>query len=132
TFNVMTKQPTGRNQYTVQAMIGTSDFYRLSADLDGTFSPKVLYRLNVMGMKTNSFVKYDFNDRFLAAPVLKFRLSEKASLTAEYTCQFFRYGNMSPIVMSPRGSATLPSDFTIEENSIKPYEVQDHTAFLTY
>ncbi|MBP1649881.1 MAG: fhuA 1 [Bacteroidetes bacterium] len=132
TFNVMTKQPTGNERKTVDVMLGSWDFYRIAADLDGNLSKKLQYRLNAMAMTANSFVKYDFNKRFLIAPVLKYNLSERTEITAEYTFQQFRYGLMSPIVMSPKGFGTLPNDFTISEKSLPPYHVSDHTAFLTY
>lgn len=132
TFNVMTKQPTGHVKKTVDVMLGSRDFYRIAADFDGNFSKKLQYRLNAMAMTTNSFVKYDFNKRTLIAPVLKYNLNDHSAITAEYTFQQFRYGLMSPIVMSPKGFGTLPDDFTISEKSLPPYHVTDHTAFLTY
>ena len=134
TFNVMTKQATGNEKKTIDIMLGSWEFYRVAADFDGNFgkSKKLQYRLNAMAMTSNSFVKYDFNKRYLIAPVLKYNLSERSSITAEYTFQQFRYGLMSPIVMSPKGFGTLANDFTISEKSLPPYHVSDHTAFLTY
>jgi iron complex outermembrane recepter protein len=134
TFNVVTKQPTGTPRKSVNIMLGNRDFYRVSADLDGLLNKKgkLLYRFNVMGMTTNSFVKYDFNKRLLIAPVIKYVLSDHSSITAEYTFQQFRYGLMSPIVMSAKGFGTLPNNFTITEKNLPPYHVSDHTAFLTY
>jgi iron complex outermembrane receptor protein len=132
TFNVMTKQPTGSGKKSVDVMLGSWDFYRVAADLDGKIGKKLQYRLNGMAMTSNSFVKYDFNKRYLVAPVLKYNLGERTAITAEYTFQTFRYGLMSPIVMSPEGFGTLPNDFTISEKNLPPYHVSDHTAFLTY
>lgn len=134
TFNVMTKQPTGRTRQSVDVMLGSWDLYRVAADLEGTLTKnkKLLYRLNTMGMRSNSFVKYDFNKRFLVAPVLKYSISDRTSVTAEYTFQQFRYGLMSPIVMTPDGFGTLPHDFTITAKDLPPYRVSDHTAFLTF
>lgn len=134
TFNVMTKQPTGNTHYSVNAMTGSWDLYRAAADLDGLLDKKgkLLYRLNVMGMTTNSFVKYDFNRRFLVSPVLKYNISDRTAVSLEYNYQQFRYALMSPIVMSPEGFGTLPNDFTITEKSLPPYHVSDHNAFLTF
>lgn len=134
TFNVVTKQPTGKTSYSANVMFGSYNFYRAAVDLDGLLDKKgrLQYRLNVMGMKSDSFVKYDFNDRFLVAPVLKYQINDRSDLTAEYTYQKFSYGLMSPIVMTPNGFGTLPRDFTISEPSLNPYQPTDQSAILTY
>jgi iron complex outermembrane receptor protein len=132
-FNTVTKQPTGAPHYTATAMLGSYDFYRLAADLDGklTKSGKLQYRFNAMAMRSNSFVQGDFNKRLLVAPVLKYQLSDRTYLAAEYTFQAFSYGLYSPIVMTPNGYGSLPKDFTISEASLPPIRVQDHSGFLT-
>ncbi|PRY30409.1 TonB-dependent receptor-like protein [Spirosoma oryzae] len=155
-FNVVTKQPTGAPRRTLTAMFGSFDFYRLAADFDGQLDKKgkLLYRLNAMGMgmSTNSFVKFDYNRRFLIAPVLRYHVSGRTYVSAEYTYQQFRYGLSSPIVDSPGvdspgvdspgvdspgvdspgGFGSLPVDFAIAEPSLNPYHVSDHTGFLTF
>lgn len=132
-FNVVTKQPTGSPHRTITAMLGNWNFYRLAGDFDGLLDKrgKLQYRLNVMGTTTNSFVKYDFNRRFLVAPVLKYRLSDRTYVSAEYMFQTFRYAMYSPIVMTPNGFGSLPVDFTITEPSLNPIRVSDHSGFLT-
>jgi iron complex outermembrane receptor protein len=133
-FNVMTKQPTGTNHYAANVMLGSWDFYRISADLDGTLSinKKLQYRLNAMGMTSDSFVEGDFGKRFLAAPVLKYVISDQTAVSLEYMYQKLSYGLMSPIVMNPKGFGTLPNDFTISETDLKPYDVSDHTGGITF
>ena len=133
TFNVMTKQPTGKRQYTVNAMWGSWDLFRAAADLDGLLDKKgkLQYRLNVMAMSANSFVKTDFNKRLLVAPVIKYLISDKTTVSAEYMFQKFSYAMMSPIVMTPNSFASLPNDFTINEKGLDPYKVSDHTGFVT-
>lgn len=134
TFNVMTKQPTGSRSYTFNAMLGSFDFYRAAIDLDGSFDKenKLQYRLNAMGMKSRSFVKFDFNDRWLVAPALKYQLSKHTYISAEYIYQQFRYAMQSPIIMTPGGFGSLPKDFSIHENSLTPYHPIDQNLFLTY
>jgi iron complex outermembrane receptor protein len=134
TFNVVTKQPTGKNNYSAEFMAGSFDFYRAAADLDGLIDKngKLQYRFNVMGMKSNSFVKYDFNDRLVVAPVLKYVINDRNSLTASYTYQKFSYGLMSPIIMTPNGFGTLPKDFTISEPSVDAYRPTDQSASLNF
>jgi iron complex outermembrane receptor protein len=133
-FNVVTKQPTGTPHYAVTSMLGSYNLYRLAADLDGklTKSGKLLYRINTMALRSNSFVAGDFNQRLLVAPVVKYQLSERTSLTAEYTFQAFNYGLYSPIVMTPNGFGSLPRDFTISEASLPPIRAQHHSGFLTF
>jgi len=133
TFNVMTKQPTGKRRYSVNAMLGSWDLFRASADIDGVLDKKrkLQYRLNMMGMSSKSFVKTDFNKRLLVAPVIKYLISEKTTLSAEYMFQKFSYAMMSPIVMTPHSFGSLPNDFTINEKSLDPYKVSDHTGFIT-
>ncbi|MGI4763211.1 MAG: TonB-dependent siderophore receptor [Janthinobacterium lividum] len=133
-FNIVTKQPTGTPRYTATAMLGSYDFYRLAADLDGKLDKtgKLLYRFNAMGMSTNSFVPGDYNKRFLVSPVLRYQLSARTALTAEYTFQAFTYGLYSPIVMTPGGFGSLPRDFTISEESVGPIRARNQSGFLTF
>ncbi len=133
-FNVLTKQPTGNNHYSATAMVGSYDFYRLAADLDGSFDKgkKFQYRLNVMGMKSKSFVKFDFNDRFIIAPVLKYMVNSHSYVSAEFIYQKFEYAMQSPIIMTPNGFSSLPRDFSIHETSLTPYKPTDQNGFLTY
>jgi len=134
TFNVVTKQPTGTTHYSANAMLGSYNFYRAAVDLDGVLDKKgkLQYRLNSMGMKSDGFVKYDFNDRFLISPVLKYQINEQNDITGEYTYQKFSYGLMSPIVMTPNGFGTLPGDFTISDPSLNGYKPTDQNINLTY
>lgn len=134
TFNVVTKQPTGSTHYSASMMLGSYNFYRSAVDLDGLLDKKgkLQYRLNAMGMKSESFVKYDFNDRLVVAPVIKYQINDQTELTAEYTYQKFNYGLMSPIIMTPNGFGTLPRDFTISEPDLNPYKPTDQSASLTF
>jgi iron complex outermembrane receptor protein len=133
-FNVVTKQPTGVRRYAATAMLGNFDFYRLAIDLDGKVDKKgkLLYRLNTVGMRTNSFVKFDNNRRFLVAPVLKYRISDRTYVSAEYQYQANSYAMYSPIVMTPTGFGALPGDFSITEPGLEPIHSRDHTGFLTF
>ncbi|OGX90326.1 TonB-dependent receptor plug domain-containing protein [Hymenobacter coccineus] len=133
-FNIVTKQPTGTPRYSATAMLGSYDFYRLAADLDGKLDKagKLLYRLNGMAMRTNSFVPGDYNKRLLVSPVLTYQFSARTALTAEYTFQAFNYGLYSPIVMTPNGFGSLPRKVTISEPSVGPIRAQNQSGFLTF
>jgi iron complex outermembrane receptor protein len=131
--NVVTKQPTGKTKNELQFMLGSYDFYRLSGDFDGTLGKKkkLLYRMNVMGMKSNSFADYDFHNRFLIAPVLEYRVSDRTSIKGEYIYQKLSYGVSSPLTISPDGFGSLPASFSIADPNMPAYQGSDHNAFLT-
>jgi len=133
-FNVMTKQPTGNTHYSANVMVGSWDLYRAAVDLDGTLTKnkKLQYRLNIMGMTSNSFQETDFTKQFLAAPILKYQVDDKTFISAEYLFQKLSYGLISPIVMTPNGFGTLPNNFTINEPAVEPYDVSDHTGIFTF
>lgn len=132
-YNVVTKQPTGKAARSVSLMLGSFDLYRAAVDLDGklTRNNKLQYRLNVLGVKSNSFVKYNFNDKLLIAPVLKYQFGPNTSLTAEYIYQSLRFLQFSPTVFTPRGFSSLPIDFTVVDPNLEPYQATDGNGFLT-
>lgn len=133
-FNVVTKQPTGQTHYRAGLMFGSYNLFRAAVDMDGLLDKKgkLQYRLNIMGMKSDSFVSDDFNDRFMVTPVLKYVINDHSELSAEYTYQKFSYGLMSPIVMTPKGFGTLPRNFTISDPSVNPYQPTDQNVNLSY
>src|SRR5918993_3983278 len=85
-YNVVTKKPSGRNKGEVGISLGSFDLYRTTLDLDGRLSGdgKLLYRLNVMGQLKGSHRQFDFNNRYSIAPVLKYLIDDKSSITLEY------------------------------------------------
>lgn len=135
-YNVVTKKPTGRDfagEATVT--VGSYDLYRAAVDLDGKVnkSGKLLYRLNVMGQNKRSFRNYEFNDRYIVAPVLTYKFSENTSVTAEYTYQYVKMSDMgSAYVFGTDGYATLPRKFTFSNPNLLPNKVKDHNALLTF
>lgn len=133
-YNVVTKKPTGIQKGEVGMTIGSYDTYRATLDLDGKIDKegKLLYRFNVMGQAKGSHRDYEFNNRMLVAPVLKYIFSEQTSLTAEYTYQNTK---SSPIggndAFSAKGYADLPVNFSILEPNMKPSTLTENTLFLT-
>ena len=132
-FNVATKQPTGHNRQTLSATVGSFNLYRGTVDLDGTVGQrgKLQYRFNGVAMKTHSFVQFNYNDKILVAPVLKYQFSDRTSLSAEYIYQKVHFLQFSPTVFSPNGYTSLPRDFTIVDPNLEPFRADDHNAFLT-
>ncbi len=133
-YNVVTKKPTGIQKGEFAMTIGSYNTYRTTLDLDGKLnkSGKLLYRFNVMAQSKASHRPYEYNNRVLLAPVLKYIFNEQTSLTAEYT---YSTTKMSPIgtnyAFSPVGYADLPVDYTTAEPNMSPTKLKEHTAFLT-
>ncbi|MFD1140484.1 TonB-dependent siderophore receptor [Larkinella insperata] len=132
-YNIVTKKPTGVTKGEATMNVGSFDTYRATVDLDGKVSQdgRLLYRLNVMGQSKGSFRDFEYNDRYTVAPVLKYKLSDRTSLTAEYTYQFSRMSAIgSAYVFSANGLASLPRYSTIASANLEPTNINDHSAFL--
>ncbi|NBW35519.1 MAG: TonB-dependent receptor [Cytophagia bacterium] len=134
-YNVVTKKPTGMTKSEMGMTIGSFGTYRGTLDFDGKLSKdgKILYRLNLMGQQKGSHRPYEFNDRVSIAPVIKFQINERSSLTAEYTLQ---HVSMSPIgssyAFSPTKLGDLPVNFTTLEPNMRPTTAKDQSLFLTF
>ncbi len=133
-YNVVTKKPTGINKSEVGMTIGSFGTYRSTLDFDGLLSKngKVQYRLNLMGQMKGTHRNFEFNNRVSAAPVLKFQINPKTTLTAEYT---YQYVNMSPIgsnyAYSAKALGELPVEFSTLEANMKPTTIKDQSFFVT-
>lgn len=133
-YNVVTKKPTGITKGEVGMTVGSFDTYRATLDLDGKLDKagKLLYRLNVLGQSKGSHRPYEYSNRISVAPVIKYQLSDKTSLTAEYTYQ----KNIMSIIganysFSAKGYEDLPVNFTTAEDNMKPSILKESSAFVT-
>ncbi|MCH3993464.1 MAG: TonB-dependent siderophore receptor [Prevotella sp.] len=134
-YNVVTKKPTGQTRGQVGLTFGSYDFYRGTLDLDGKLnkSGKLLYRLNLMGMSSNSQRQYEFTKRYSIAPVLRYIIDDKSVLTFEYDLQYMQTSNIgSYYVFSPTGYATLPRNYSLLEPGLEPTTSYDHVAILNF
>ncbi|MBY0476459.1 MAG: TonB-dependent receptor [Chitinophagaceae bacterium] len=134
-YNVVTKKPSGRNKGEVSVSVGSFDFYRATADLDGKLSKdgKLLYRLNVMGQLKGSHRPYDFNNRYTVVPVLKYLVDDKTSVTLEYTHQFSEVNVIgSNYAFSKRKYADLPRTYTTAEVNMPATKMNDRNALLIF
>jgi iron complex outermembrane recepter protein len=131
-YNVVTKKPTGLTRSNYEISVGSYGTYRASADFDGKLDDegKLLYRLNVMGQLRNSHVDYDYNDRYLIAPVFKYNFDEKTSLIIEYTYQFSKFLQPAAYVFSGKGYADVPVNFTSYDPNLDPTKINDHSLFV--
>ncbi|GAB3254723.1 hypothetical protein GCM10027347_15340 [Larkinella harenae] len=132
-YNVVTKKPTGVTKGEAAFAVGSFDTYRATLDLDGKLSKdnRLLYRLNVMGQTKGTHRDFEFNNRYSIAPVLKYKISEQTSVTAEYT---YQYQQMSAVgaayVFDARGLGVQPVNATIASANLNPTNIHDHSAFL--
>ncbi|QJD97682.1 TonB-dependent receptor [Mucilaginibacter robiniae] len=133
-YNVLTKQPMGTNTHQINFTAGSFNLYKLSADLDGNLdkSGKWQYRLNAAGQKAKSFQKYNFNDKVVVDPVLRYNINSHSYLTAEYIFQTQRFQQYFATVFAPHGFASLPIDFSINDPNKKPYKSTENNGFLSY
>lgn len=129
-YNVVTKKPSGRTRAEFSAALGSFGLYRATADLDGklTKNGKLLYRLNAMGQLKGSHRSYDYNNRYTIAPVIKYLITPKSSITVEYTRQYSQVNVIgSNYVFSKKGYADLPRNFTTAEENIPATKMNDNS-----
>jgi len=133
-YNILTKQPMGSNTNQISLTTGSFDLYRVTADLDGNLDQrgKWQYRINAAGQKTKSFQKYNFNDKFVVDPVIKYNINDHSSISAEYLYQTQRFQQYFSTVFAPDGFASMPADFTINDPNKSPFKSVEHNGFLSY
>ncbi|RXK12798.1 TonB-dependent siderophore receptor [Halarcobacter mediterraneus] len=88
TINIVTKQPKFITENSIETMLGSEDFYRVSADVTGPLSESFAYRLNVAAEKKKSFRDYIESERYVIAPSFLWELNDKTYLT--YNGEFIR------------------------------------------
>ncbi|QQT26035.1 TonB-dependent siderophore receptor [Sphingobacterium spiritivorum] len=133
-YNVVTKKPTAENKGEVTFSAGSFEALRSTLDLNGRLSKdgKLLMRMNVAADRKSSFRPNENNKRFVIAPVLSYELNDDTKLTFEYTYQKAKMTDVgSAYVMSPFGYKSLPRDFTFSMPGLEPFNVDEHSAFLT-
>lgn len=133
-YNVVTKKPTGITKGEIGMTVGSFNTYRATLDLDGKLDKegRLLYRLNVLGQSKGSHRPFEYSNRISVAPVIKYKLSDKTSVTAEYTYQ----KNIMSIIganysFSAKGYEDLPVNFTSAEDNMKPSILKETSAFVT-
>lgn len=134
-YNVVTKKPTGVNKGEVNLTLGSFGLYRASVDLDGALSKnrKLLYRLNVAAQAKGSHRDYEYNNRYVVAPVISYQLDDQTKITLEYNGQF---ANMTEVgsyyVFSKFGYGTYPRNLTLTNPGLPATNINDHSAYITF
>jgi iron complex outermembrane receptor protein len=134
-YNIVTKKPTGVTKAELGLSVGSFGTYRGTLDFDGKLDKegKILYRLNLAGQQKGTHRKYEFSNRATIAPVIKFQINPRTSLTLEYTLQHI---SMSPIggaySYSPNGLGDLPAEFSTLEPNMRETMVKDQSVFVMF
>jgi iron complex outermembrane recepter protein len=134
-YNVVTKKPTGMQKGEFTISVGSYEMYRSTLDLDGKLSAdgKLLYRLNLMGQLKGSHRDFEYNNRYTFAPVLKYLIDDKSSLTLEYNEQFSEMNVIgSNYAFSRRSYADLPIEFTTAEPNLEPSTMRDRSILAIF
>lgn len=135
-YNVVTKKPTGMTRSSVNLSMGSFSTYRAALDFDGKLSKdgRVLYRLNLAGQQKDFFTKYNYNNRFVIAPVLKYLIDDRTSVTLEYTYQASKYLGNGNYTFSANKllDEGIKNDFFYQDPSLTPSSLKDHSAYLYF
>ncbi len=133
-YNVVTKKPTGRSHQMVSLSAGSFSTYRAAVDLDGklTKDGRLLYRLNLAGQQKDYHTKFNFNNRVVIAPVIKYQIDDKTSVTFEYSYQAIKYlanGNymFSKVKLADEN---VKNDFFYADPSLPPNKIRDHSVYV--
>lgn len=135
-YNVVTKKPTGMSRRSVNLSMGSFSTYRAALDFDGKLSKdgKWLYRLNLAGQMKDFYTKYNYNNRFVIAPVVKYLLDDRTSVTVEYTYQASTYLGNGNYTFSKRKllDENIRNDFFYQDPALEPSTLKDHSAYVYF
>lgn len=133
-YNVVTKKPTGVTQGSVNLSMGSFSTYRAALDFDGKLSKdgKLLYRLNMAGTQKDYYTKYNYSNRYMISPVLKYLVDENTSITLEYTYQGSKYLGNGNYQFSARSLAdkAIDNSFFYGDPSLEPGRLRDHSVYV--
>jgi iron complex outermembrane receptor protein len=133
-YNVVTKKPTGVTQGAVNLSMGSFSTYRAALDFDGKLSKdgKLLYRLNMSAQQKDFYTKYNYSNRYMIAPVLKYLVDDKTSITLEYTFQGSKYLGNGNYQFSKKKllDEGINNNFFYGDPSLEPGRLRDHSVYV--
>jgi iron complex outermembrane receptor protein len=133
-YNVVTKKPTGVTKGSASVSMGSFSTYRSALDLDGKLSKdgKLLYRFNFAATQKDFYTKYNYSNRYVIAPVLKYLVDDKTSVTLEYTYQWSKYLGNGNYQFSKKGwnDPDISNDFFYGDPSVEPGKLKDHSFYI--
>lgn len=127
TLNIVTKRPLWQAGHSLEAYVGSYDFYRLAVDTTGPITQNVAYRLN-MAFEDRGSVR-DFVDtrRLLIAPALTWRISGVTRL--DYSGEWLRHQTPLDrgIVAVNNQLGAVPRNRFLGEPADGDVKVENHT-----
>ncbi|WP_207515368.1 TonB-dependent receptor [Longitalea luteola] len=133
-YNVVTKKPTGISHQSFSLSAGSFSTYRATADFDGKLSKdgRLLYRLNLAAQQKDFHTKFNFNNRVVIAPVLRYQIDDKTAVTFEYTYQAIKYLANGNYMFSKEKLADekVANDFFYTDPSLPPNKIRDHSVYV--
>jgi iron complex outermembrane receptor protein len=133
-YNIVTKKPTGMNRSSASISAGGYNLARAAVDLDGKLSAdgKLLFRLNVAAQTKGSFNKFNYNDKYIIAPVISYQIDSNTKITAEYTHQHVEALALGNYGFSPKGYGDTDPSFFVGDPAIDPAKLNDHNLTLYF
>lgn len=131
-YNIVTKKPRLNAASNANLTLGSYGLFRGAVDLNGKLSNdgKLLGRLNLMGTRKNSHVITAGNEQFVINPSIKYSISDKTELTAEYILSQNAFsGGFSKYIYSLEGFKKMPRWFSFNDPIVKPTVIREHNFF---
>jgi len=118
--NLVTKKPYEVAQTEVSYTTGSFNLHRLTADINAPLKQdkSVLFRLNTAINRQKSFLTYGFNNTFIIAPSLTYKISERTTLNID--AEYF-YTNNTRIVYNrynPASGITNSRQIPLDYNEV--------------
>jgi iron complex outermembrane receptor protein len=123
-YNVVTKKPLDRSHASATLTTGSYGLFRTSFDAGNRIGNKLSYRVNLMGQKSGTHLDYGQNNRLSIAPVLRYKFSEKTSVTAEYNLDFARVNGTFAQVPTVNKKPVTPLSFMVDDPGIDPASIR--------
>ncbi|OAI02809.1 TonB-dependent receptor [Methylomonas methanica] len=105
-INFVTKQPLDTPYYSVRQQFGSYSHYRTDIDATGplTENKDLAYRVNFAYQANDSITEFSGGERVFAAPMLRWRISDKTTSTVKLEYSDIKTNATNPLLLNPDGS----------------------------